>query len=67
MLNHAMKEDWKETKIKIKKKWDKFTEEDMSSVKKNFDDIYGLLKKYYGITKEEAKTQVNKIINKTKE
>lgn len=51
--------NWKQFKGKAKKQWGKLTDDDLDVVEGNADILAGKLQERYGITKEEAKKQID--------
>ena len=51
--------NWKQFKGKAKKQWGKLTDDDLDVVEGNKDILAGKLQERYGITKEEAKKQID--------
>jgi uncharacterized protein YjbJ (UPF0337 family) len=51
--------NWKEFKGKVKEQWGKLTDDDMTVIEGNRDQLAGRLQQRYGLAKEEAERQVN--------
>lgn len=51
--------NWKQFKGKAKKQWGKLTDDDLDVVKGNADILAGKIQEKYGITKDEAKKQID--------
>lgn len=51
--------NWLEIKGKLKEKWAKLTDDDLLKIEANHDEIYGILEKYEGYTKEEIKKLID--------
>jgi len=49
---------WKELKGKIKEQWGKLTDDDMTVIEGNRDQLAGRLQQRYGIAREDAERQV---------
>jgi uncharacterized protein YjbJ (UPF0337 family) len=49
---------WEETKGKIKQAWGKLTDDDLTEIEGNHQEIYGKLQKLYGYKKDEAERVV---------
>lgn len=49
--------DWKNTKSKIKNKFSKLSDSDISSLEGHMDKLPTRLEKVYGYSKEKAKTE----------
>jgi len=54
MNTETMAGSWKEMKGKIKEKWGKLTDDDLTVVEGKKDQLVGLLEKRYGYAKERA-------------
>jgi uncharacterized protein YjbJ (UPF0337 family) len=52
---------WAEIKGKLKQKWGKLTDDDLTVIEGKNEEIYGLLEKHYGYTKD----QINKELDTT--
>ena len=46
--------DWKQLTGKVKEKWGKFTEDDLTTIAGKRDQLAGSLQKHYGLAKEQA-------------
>jgi len=51
--------NWKEMKGKVKAQWGKLTDDDLSVVDGNRDQIEGLIQKHYGYARDVAKREVD--------
>ena len=51
--------NWKQFSGKVKEKWGKLTDDDLTVVKGKQDQLVGRIQKRYGIAKDEAERQVN--------
>ena len=51
--------NWKEFKGKVKEQWGKLTDDDMTVIEGNRDQLAGRLQQRYGLAKEEAERLVN--------
>ncbi len=49
---------WNQTKGAVKKQWDKLTDEDLTVIGGQRDQLVGKIQERYGIAKEEADKQV---------
>lgn len=49
---------WEEIKGNIKKKWGKFTDDDLLEIEGNQQEIYGKLQKHYGYTRDQAEKAI---------
>jgi uncharacterized protein YjbJ (UPF0337 family) len=50
---------WKEFKGKIKEKWGKLTDDDITQIDGKWDQLSGKLQKKYGWTKEQTEREMN--------
>lgn len=50
---------WKQMKGAIKEKWGKLTDDDMTVIEGNKDQLVGRVQERYGIAKDEAQKQVD--------
>jgi uncharacterized protein YjbJ (UPF0337 family) len=60
-----VKGDWKRFSGKIKEKWGKLTDDELTTVAGQRDQVLGLLQKRYGIAKEEAEKQLNDLCERS--
>jgi len=57
-MNQAtLKGDWKQIKGRIKQKWGKLTDDDLTRVEGMRDELAGILEKRYGLAREVARKQ----------
>jgi uncharacterized protein YjbJ (UPF0337 family) len=54
-----LKGDWKQLKGKIKEKWGKLTDDDLTVVEGKRDQLAGILQKRYGYAKDQAEKELN--------
>jgi uncharacterized protein YjbJ (UPF0337 family) len=52
------KGSWNQTKGAVKEQWGKLTDDDLLEIEGRRDQLVGKIQTRYGITKEEAETQV---------
>jgi len=50
---------WNQTKGAVKKQWGKLTDDDLTVIAGQRDQLVGKIQERYGIAKEEAEKQVN--------
>ena len=50
---------WKQMKGTIKEKWGKLTDDDLTTIEGNKDQLVGRIQERYGIAKDEAQRQVD--------
>ena len=53
---------WKQYKGQAKVKWGKLTDDDLTAISGNRDQLIGKVQEYYGLTKENAQAQVDEFI-----
>jgi uncharacterized protein YjbJ (UPF0337 family) len=54
MNTTTVKGSWKEFKGKVKEKWGKLTDNDLTVIEGRYERLAGLLEKRYGLAKEQA-------------
>lgn len=54
MNTHTVRGNWNELKGKIKQKWSKLTDDDLTYVEGKTEELGGVLEKRYGMAKDEA-------------
>lgn len=59
MNTDELKGKWKQMKGNVKKNWGKLTDDDLDVIEGNKDILAGKIQERYGISKEEAKKQVD--------
>lgn len=59
MNEDIVKGKWKEIKGKVKQKWGKFTDDDVTQIQGSFDQLSGSLQKKYGYQKDKAEEEIN--------
>ena len=52
--------DWKQFTGKVKAKWGKLTDNDLTTIAGKRDELAGLLQVKYGYAKEQADREINK-------
>jgi len=52
------KGDWKQLTGKVKEKWGKLTDDDLTAAAGQRDQLVGALQKRYGLAKEKAETEL---------
>jgi uncharacterized protein YjbJ (UPF0337 family) len=53
-----VKGNWNQAKGKVKQQWGKLTDDQLDVIKGNRDILVGRIQETYGITKQEAESQV---------
>ncbi len=59
MNEDILKGNWKQFKGKAKKNWGKLTDDDLDVIEGNSDILAGKIQERYGISKDEAKKQID--------
>lgn len=54
-----IKGDWKQFTGKVKQKWGKFTEDDLTRIAGQRDQMVGILQERYGYAKERAERELS--------
>jgi uncharacterized protein YjbJ (UPF0337 family) len=54
--------NWKQMKGAVKEKWGKLTDDDLTAAQGKVDVLAGRLQERYGMSKEEAKKQMDEFI-----
>jgi uncharacterized protein YjbJ (UPF0337 family) len=57
-----VKGDWKQFTGKVKSKWGKLTDDDLTQIAGKRDELSGKLQKHYGHTKEEAEKHIDEFL-----
>lgn len=58
--------NWKQFTGKVKEKWGKLTDDDLTTVAGKRDQLSGILQKRYGYAKEEAERELDSFANNIK-
>jgi len=58
--------DWKQLKGKVKEKWGKLTDDDLTTAAGKREHLAGLLQERYGYAKEQAEKELNEFSDKLK-
>ncbi len=53
---------WKQVRGKAKQWWGKLTDNDLERTKGRFDELVGVVQERYGLTREDARKQVNRFV-----
>ena len=53
---------WKQYSGKVKAKWGKLTDDDLTTVKGKRDELVGRLQQRYGIAKDQAERQIDEFM-----
>lgn len=57
---------WQEWKGKIKQQWGEISDDELTKLKGNIDELSGLIQKKYGYTKDRALKEINDFIQRNK-
>lgn len=63
MNKDQMKGSWNQFKGKVKEKWGKLTDDDLTIAEGEEDQLVGKLQKLYGLTEEEAKERLHELFS----
>ena len=63
MNKDIMEGKWKQIKGDMKAKWGKLTDDEIDQAEGNSEKLAGILQEKYGIEKEEAKKEVDKLFH----
>ena len=55
----VVKGNWKQFTGKVKQKWGKLTDDDLSAIGGKRDELVGRLQKHYGYAKDEAERELD--------
>lgn len=55
--------NWREVKGKLKQKWGKITDNDLTQLKGSYQELEGVLQKRYGYQKDQAKKEIDDFID----
>lgn len=58
--------NWKQFTGKVKEKWGKLTDDDLTTVAGKRDQLSGILQKRYGYAKEEAERELDSFVSNMK-
>ncbi len=59
-MNHPQASgNWNQFKGKIKEKWGKLTDNDLTAIEGKRDQLIGKIQQHYGYTREEAEKEVD--------
>ena len=55
---------WRELRGKVKEKWGKLTDDDLTKIEGHWDRLVGAVQKRYGYAREEAENQIDAFLNR---
>lgn len=58
--------DWKQFTGKVKEKWGKLTDDDMTTIEGKRDQLAGLLQQRYGYAKDQAEKELDEFLKSLK-
>lgn len=58
-MNDKLKGKWKQVKGEAKNKWGKLNDDDLQQIEGNREKLVGKIQEKYGLSKEEAKEELN--------
>lgn len=61
MNKNIFKGNWDQFKGKLKSTWVKLSDDDLKVIEGNNQQIYGILQKHYGYTKDQVEQEIEKI------
>lgn len=67
MNKDLFKGKWHEMKGKIKEKWGKLTDDDLTEIDGKTENLLGKLQKHYGYAKDRAERELNEFEKSCKE
>jgi uncharacterized protein YjbJ (UPF0337 family) len=63
MNEDTMKGKWKEMTGKVKKKWGKLTDDDLTFINGSSEELSGKIQKHYGYAKDQADKEIHDFMN----
>tara|TARA_R110000868_G_scaffold353876_2_gene615056 strand:- start:4376 stop:4588 length:213 start_codon:yes stop_codon:yes gene_type:complete len=63
MNNEQIQGMWHQLKGKAQKQWGKLTDDDLTKINGQFEELSGTLQRKYGYAKEKADEEVNKFFH----
>jgi len=51
--------NWKQAKGKVKEKWGKLTDDDLTAINGRREELEGKIEQHYGLAKDQAKKQID--------
>lgn len=62
-MDEFFQANWEQLQEPIKRRWTKFTDEDLKEIAGNYDALVAVLQLHYGYTQERAQQQVQELAN----
>lgn len=66
MNKDIVKGQWKKIKGKLKQQWGKLTDDDITEMEGNYEELSGKIQKRYGYEREEAEKKLNEFLDEQK-
>lgn len=66
MNKDIIKGKWKEIKGKVKQQWGELTDDEISQMNGNYEELEGALQKRYGYAKDRAEREIENFVDKNK-
>lgn len=63
MNKDIVKGQWKKIKGKLKQQWGKLTDDDITEMEGNYEELAGKIQKRYGYEREEAEKKLNEFLD----
>ena len=63
MNQQALKENWKEIKGKVREKWGDLTDDEMSRVQGNYEQLIGLIERKTGTTRAQIERFLSNVVD----
>lgn len=64
MNEDIIKGKWNEIKGKLKQKWGKLNDDDITEIKGSYDELVGRLQKNYGYNRDQANHELTEFLRK---
>ena len=59
MEGNRVEGNWKQVKGKVKEKWGKLTDDDLTAINGRREELEGKIQQHYGLAKDQAKKQID--------
>lgn len=66
MDKDIIKGKWHEVKGKLKQKWGKLTDDDLTQMKGSYEELSGAIQKRYGYQKDQAKKEIDAFVKENR-
>jgi len=66
-MQDILEGNWKQLKGKVKVQWGKLTDDDLTQINGEKDQLIGKLQERYGYNKERAKEEIDNFFTETKQ